>query len=159
MNFLLTKENITFLFSVIGFFGTATGWIYYWITTRKKIDITIFDYSSPFGSIAQFFVHFQNQSHSPICIVSIDLVHSSKKICCELIPKKIRGTERDMLKTPMFPINLYGKQGYLCFLEFVNCEHIQLAPGNTVVFLINTNRGQVRKSVILSKTSRYLHID
>lgn len=153
-----TKENITFVLAVIGSVGTIISWFFYWATTRRHVEVEIFDYSSHWGRIAQLFIHFQNQSRSPICIVSVSLLFNGKEVCCELVPKKIRLEGDELLKTPMFPLNLLGKQGSLCFLEFVGFEHIELVPGSNLVLLINTNRGQIRKSVTLSNTSRYLHI-
>lgn len=156
---LFTKDNITFVLALIGSVGTVLGWIYTFITSQRKIDIEIYDYTSYIGKIAQFFIHFQNQSFLPICIMSVTLVYNGVETCCELIPKKIRGSENDLIKSPMFPINLVAKQGCLYFLEFVNCEQISLTPGSKVDFSINTNRGKIHKSVILSDISHYLHIN
>lgn len=151
-------DIITFVLAVIGATGSICGWIYFWVTSRKNIELKIFDYTSYHGTIAQLFVHFQNQSHASICIISVGLIFNGYEVCCELIPKKIRGENDSLIKTPMFPINLIGNQGALYFLEFVGFEQIQLTPGSKIVLLINTNHGQIRKSVTLSDTSRYLHI-
>lgn len=151
-------DIITFTLALIGFVGTVSGWIYFWLTTKRNIDLELFDYGVLGGSIAQFFIHFQNQSHFPICIISVSLLHDNSEICCELIPMKVRSIGEDLLRTPSFPINLVGRQGYLCFLEFAGCGQIQLAPGNKVALSINTNRGRIRRSVTLSNTSHYLHI-
>lgn len=59
-----TKENITFVLAAIGSVGTIISWLFYWATTRRHVEIEIFDYSSHWGRIAQLFIHFQNQSRS-----------------------------------------------------------------------------------------------
>lgn len=152
------KENITFLLALLGSIGTFISSAHIYLSNRRKVTIKIFDYTSYHGEIAQFLIHIQNDSSSPLCISSISLVCDGIETCCELIPKKIRGTGGDLLKTPMFPINLSGKQGVPHFLEFVGLEQIQLVPDKKIDFVIYTNRGSINKSVILPPESRYLHI-
>lgn len=152
------KEHITFLLALFGSLGTFLSSAHIYFTNRRKVSLKIFDHTSYQGRIAQFLIHIQNDSSSPICINSFSLVCNEIETCCELIPKKIRGSGEDFLKTPMFPINLSGKQGVLHFLEFVGLEQIQLTPGKKVDFVIHTNRGPINKSVILPPESRYLHI-
>ncbi len=153
----LSRSDITSVLAAIGSIGTIVGWIYFLVTTRRNLKIKVLDYRAWHVNVVQFFICFQNQSSSSICISSIDLIYNDFHVCCELIPKKIRGNDDNLIKTPMFPINLASKQGSLYFIEFLIPERIFLNPGNTVVFQINTNRGTIKKSVTLSDTSHYLH--
>lgn len=150
----LTKENITFAMALVGFIGT----VFTWFLNRRNIQITIFDHITCIGTVAQFFMHIQNQSFSPICISSMSLIHNGNKIECELLPKKIRSSGSDLITTPMFPINLSPRQGCLNFYEFINCQDISLVPGKKVDFVIYTNRGPIKKTVTLGEISHYLHI-
>lgn len=152
-----TKENITFVLAVIGSIGTILNFIYTYLSSRKRIDIQVLDYTSIFN-VVQLFMYIQNQSRSPICISCISLIIDDKEIPCELIPKKIRGDGSNLICTPFFPINFSPLMGVQHFFEFVNCPNISLASGKTVSFAIYTNRGVIKKSVILGDTTRYLHI-
>jgi len=158
MNYL-TKENITFALALLGSIGTACNWFYIYCSNRKKIGITVFDYVVYPNSAVQFFVHIQNRSLSPICIISFALFLNGKEVACELSPKKIRGAGSDLITSSPFPINLAPKQGYQCYLEFIKCKNISLIPDKKVVFVIHTNRGPIKKCVTLGGISHYLHIE
>ena len=154
---IANQSDITFILALIGSIGSICGWIYTFITTRKRIEIDIVDYSA-LRNVAQFFINIQNKSFSPICINSISFLYDGNYVHCELIPKKIRGRDNELLCTPMFPLNLSPRQGCLHFFEFVNCPNISLDSDKKVSFVIHTNRGPIKTSVILGDTSRYLHI-
>ena len=153
-----TRENITFILAVIGSLGTIFNFAYTYFSSRRRIDMQILDYSSHLN-VVQFFMYIQNQSRSPICISCISLQLDDKEISCELIPKKIRGNDTNLICTPSFPLNLSSLMGVQYFFEFVNCPDISLASGKTISFVIYTNRGALKKSVKLGDTSRYLHIN
>ena len=127
------------------------------ISERRNIKISILDHAERATQVVQFFIYIQNCSNSPITISSICIVNSNKLYPCELLPKKIKGSGSDILKTPMFPINFSPKQGHQCFLEFLYCEDVQLIAGKTVDLQIHTNRGVINKSLILPHISHYLH--
>ena len=127
------------------------------LSARRNIKIVIYDYSQPLGTV-QFFIHFQNMASSNVSIQSISIIENEREYPCELIPKKIRGSDSELLKSTDFPIFLCPDQGYLCFLEFVSCRDIQLVPGKKVDLRIYSNRGPINRSVTLGNTSHYLHI-
>ena len=154
----LTKENITFLLALLGSIGAVIQAFLHFLSTRKKIEIQIVDYRAV-QKVIQFFIHVQNQSRSPICISSISICYDKNEIYCELIPKKIRGKEETLICTPMFPLNHAPLQGGLYFFEFINCPETSLISGKTFDFVIYTNRGPIKKSVILGEQSHYLHIE
>lgn len=154
---LFTKENITFVLAVVGSLGTIFNFVYAYFSSRRHIDMHILDYSS-YLHVVQFFIYIQNQSRSPICISCISLQLDGQEISCELIPKKIRGNDPNLICTPFFPLNLSPLMGVQHFFEFVNCPDISLASGKKISFAIYTNRGVIKKSVTLGNTSRYLHI-
>lgn len=151
-------QNICNILGCISFFGTAYLYFRRWISGRKNLEVSIIDYSKPFGRIAQFFISFQNHSSSPITIQTVSIFHNGNEYPCELIPKKIKGKNESLITTPMFPINLAPAQGYLCYLEFLNCEDIPTSDGKTISLKIHTNRGLIEKSIVLGSTAHYLHI-
>lgn len=151
-------QNICNILACLSFLGTAYLFVCHWFNGRKNLDVSIIDYSKKFDRIVQFFISFQNHSSNQITIHSVAIVYSEKEYPCELIPKKIRGNGENVIKTPMFPINLAPVQGYLCYLEFLNCEDIPVADGKTVALKIHTNRGPIEKSIELGHKSHYLHI-
>ncbi len=152
----LTRENITFLLALLGSIGTVLQAFFHFLSTRKKLKIEILD-SETIWDVMQFFIYIQNQSHSSICISSISIRYDKKEIYCELVPKKIRGKGDELIRTPMFPLNISPLQGGMYFLEFVYCPKISLDPGKILDFVIHTNRGPLKKSVTLGDKSHYLH--
>ena len=151
-------QNLYNIVACLSFLGTGYLFICRWLSSRKNIKISIIDHSKVFGRIVQFFILFQNQSTAPLTIHSVTIIYDAKEYPCELPPKKIRGKNESAVNTPMFPLNLAPRQGYLCYLEFLNCEDILIAEGKTVVLKIHTNRGPIKKSIILQNKSHYLHI-
>lgn len=143
--------------SILAFFMSAFLSASKFLSSRRNIGITIHDYSSPMGTV-QFFVNFQNNSSTGISIHLISVIANGKERQCELLPKMIRKENSEIFKTTSFPIFLSPEQGYLCFLEFLHCQDIQLSPGKTVDFRIYSNRVVINKSVTLGNTSHYLHI-
>lgn len=151
-------QNICNILGCLSFFGTGYLFICRWINGRKNLEVSIIDHSKIFGRIVQFFISFQNHSSNPLTIHSVTIVYNEKEYPCELIPKKIRGKDENGIKTPMFPLNLVPDQGYLCYLEFLNCEDIPVTEGKTIALKIHTNRGPITKSITLGDKDHYLHI-
>lgn len=154
---LFSKENITLFIAIVGFAGTIISWIASFLRHRRNISVQIIDYAQRLHVI-QLFIRIQNNSSAPLAIHSVSISGHDDTFSCELIPKRIREFDSDPTKSPMFPINLVAKQGYQCFLEFLYCEDIELAPGKTIGLIIHSNRGPINKSVTLGNTSHYLHI-
>lgn len=143
--------------SIMAFVMSAFLSVSKFLSARRNIKIVIYDYSQPLGTV-QFFIHFQNMASSNVSIQSISIIENEREYPCELIPKKIRGSDSELLKSTDFPIFLCPDQGYLCSLEFVSCRDIQLVPGKKVDLRIYSNRGLINRSVTLGNTSHYLHI-
>ena len=122
--------------SIMAFVMSAVLSVSKFLSERKNINVIIHDYSQPLGTV-QFFIHFQNMASSNISIHSVSIIENSHEYPCELIPKKIREFDSEMLKSTEFPI-------FLC--------------PDQVVLRIYSNRGQINRSVILGNTSHYLHI-
>lgn len=161
VNLLSTEvftQNMYNILACLSFVGTAYLLVCRYISGRKNIEIAIIDHSKVYGKIVQFFISFQNQSTAPLAIHSVSIVYNGKEYPCELIPKKIRQSNENIIYSPMFPLNLAPRQGYLCYLEFLNCEDILIIEGRTVVLKIHTNRGAIKKVIVLHNTSHYLHI-
>ena len=104
------------------------------------------------------YLYLQNNSNSPLTISGISIVHNDKKYPCELIPKKIRGKGENLIKTPMFPINLSPNQGVLFPFEFLNCQDIEISPDKKIVLEIYTNRKMIEKSLTLDLPNTLLHL-
>lgn len=158
-NFLTLNNTqlVINVLSIAAFVMSAFLSINKFVSQRKNIKIVIYDYAQPLG-VVQFFIHFQNMASSNISIQSVSIIENGREYPCELIPKKIRGSGSDVLKSTEFPVFLCQDQGYLCFLEFVSCQDIQLVPGKTVDLRIYSNHGPIDRSVTLGNTSHYLHI-
>lgn len=154
----LTKDNLTFFMSVIGFIGTIYGSIRVFYIGRKRIDCEIIDHVKLQSNIVQFFIYVNNSSSNPLCISYISLVYDDVSVRCELLQKKTRLLGGILYRTPLFPLNLAPHVGTICFLEFLKCPDIELAPDKTVVLEFHTNRGMIKKSLILPQPAHYLHI-
>lgn len=151
-----SRDDITFYLALISSVLSIFSTLHILISSRKNISIEIFDYTKVYKTV-QFFMYVQNKSHLPICISCISIIYDDKKYPCELIPKKIRGTGEELIRTPQFPLNLTPQHGIHSFFEFVNSPDIELTPGKNVDFLIYTNRGVLKKSITLPEKSHYLH--
>lgn len=152
-----SSQDIYNLLGIAGFILSAILWLAIAFKSRRNIKLEIKDYNRLFGRVVQLFIFVQNASSSPICITAFELKGKTASCTCELIPKPIRGKNESLIKTPFFPINLNGHQGYSCFLEFLDFQDTELVPGKTIVLSVHTNRGVVTRSLILSCKSHYLH--
>lgn len=148
------------LISVLAFGMSAATWIFTIIKNRKNLSMEIIDYRK-YTKSAHFYVCVTNKSQSPISITSIKIPNISS---CVLEPRVVREfidsktkTITDKIKTPAFPINLQGKEGLNCYLEFLAFQETSLFQGKIIDFEIYTNRGLIKKSIVLGSTERYLH--
>lgn len=152
-----TTQDTYNILGIIGFILSALIWIYTYRKNRVLLDVEIKDYTKVFGRVVQLYLYIQNNSGSPLTISGISIVHNEKKYPCVLLPRKIRGTGEDLIKTPMFPINLSPHEGILLPFEFSNCQDIELALDKTVALEIYTNRKMIEKSLILGRPDHLLH--
>ncbi len=148
------------IISVLAFVMSAATWIFTIIKNRKNLSIEIIDYRN-YAKSAHFYICVTNNSQTPISITSINIPNISS---CILEPKIVKEftdttakTTTDKIKTPAFPINLQGKEGLNCYLQFPDFQKTSLFQGKKVDFEIYTNRGLINKSIILGCTGRYLH--
>lgn len=155
---LLSKEHITFLIAVAGFFMSALSWLKEFWQKRNAIDLVIIDYANPKRSIVQFYLQFQNKSSMPASVSMIEVESKGNDYSCELEPKLIKETRSVRILTPQFPLSLPPMAFYSCYLEFLGVPNTQLGPGTVVSFRIHTSRGILRKSLTLSCKGHYLHI-
>lgn len=155
---IFTKDNITFGLACIGSIGTFFTAVKAIYSGRKRISVEIIDFSNPLRTV-QFYLFLQNHSTNPLCISYISLKVGSSYVRCELLQKKIREKSGVLYRTPLFPLNLEANTGISLFIEFLCCLNIELVPGSTVSFEFHTNRGVIKKSLILPQQSRYLHIE
>lgn len=141
-----TKENVTFLFAVVGFAGT----IYAAFASRVKIDMKIIKYIPAKGQII-IYAAFQNKSHMAVSISGISVKIDDVYFPCVEYPtiiewnvyrskNEITGTFN--LSNMDMPINLTalsGTSGYILFE--VPQEDCTTAP-NTLTFQLSPNRGR-----------------
>lgn len=151
-----TKENITFILAVIGSVGSICEFFYHFIASRKHLDFEILDFRTTYSPL-QLFIYTQNRSQTSITVSCVSILHEGHEYYCEMIPKKIRSVAESCIYTPEFPLNLAPLMGYQYFLEFVGFPEKSLAPCSTIVVLIYTNRGVVRKSLTLQDKAHYWH--
>lgn len=122
----------------------------------KKPKISIHDYSKH-NHIIQFYVSIYNPSTKTISVSSISVLNNGCIHHCELIPKKIRDIHNTPYTTPFFPVDVPAKSSFHCFLEFLGCSDIQLAPGKSIVFRVDSTQGRKDRCITLGDTSYYLH--
>lgn len=152
----LTKDNVTFVLSIISFIGTASGWGYFWLTTHKKLSMKISDYN---WNSKGLLVYFQITNHSriPIAINDVSVIIDQHEFHCAEIPTKVLETTRHIGKEVIsrneffsvaFPLNLSalcGAHGYLYFR--FEPEMFQPAPSKAY-FVVRTNRGKAWKTLL-----------
>lgn len=151
-----SRENITLLLAIIGSVGTISNWIFYWITTRKNITISIVGHFWHSNCLL-IYAHITNNSRLTIALNDISFVLNTKTISCSPIPTKVfekvykRGNEIVDKQTDysfQMPITLHplcGTSGYLYF-PFEE-ESVVPAP-SSLTFVIHTNRGKVIKKTL-----------
>lgn len=147
------------ILTILAFGMSLATWITEAIRRKRNISLTIFDYRYwSAHNVVQFFMTIQNHSSLPICITAISLISGDELFICELEPMQIKSLGENPIKTPAFPINVSPRQGIGCYFEFSHAPNISLEAGKTVEFLIDSNRGQITKSVALGLEGHYLHI-
>ena len=154
---IFSKENVTFLIAVAGFFMSSLTWLKEFWSKRNALDLSIIDYKKYENGVVQFYIQFHNKSSIPASISKVDLELREKWYTCELEPKLIKKTVSNCAKTPQFPIPVEPNSFYACYLEFLKIPNMQLAPGTVVSFQIHTSRGILTKSITLSSEEHYLH--
>lgn len=159
---LFTRENITLFFSIVGFFGTVSGWLYYWISNRRNLEISVNGYFYASHHCLTLHVSFSNDSKCPISITDICLVKDSKKYSCSHIPEKVINDSHNSGSRTTYSLNRYslelplnlsalsGKSGYVYFpLD----SKISLSLPSEENFVICTNRGNpIKMTFSLSET-------
>ena len=151
-------QTISLVLGIIGSLGTFIGALRLFFSSRIHLEVRIED-ATKIRNIVQLFVEFENKSSSPITISRICIKHGSSEHSCELLEKRIRHMPGGITyKTPLFPLNLFARTGYLYFLEFVDAQDISIAPGNKVDVVMYTNRGKIKKNLLLPAPGRYLHM-
>ena len=145
-----TRENITLFLSIVGFLGTVSGWLYYWICNRRNLKIAINDYFYAPHQCLTLHISFSNNSKRPISITDICLNKDGKKYSCSHIPVKVinekhnsgpkitSSLDRFSLELPLNLAALSGKSGYFYFpLD----SKISLSPPSNEDFVICSNHG------------------
>lgn len=155
---IFSKENVTFLIAVAGFFMSALTLLKEFWGRRNSLELTIIDYKTYRTGIAQFYIQIQNKSSLPASVSKIVFEFRENWYTCELEPKLIKKTPAVCIKTPCFPVTVPPTAFFACYLEFLGVPNMQLSPGTVVSFQIYTSRGILKKSITLSSAEHYLHI-
>lgn len=147
---LITRENITLFFSVVGFLGTVSGWIYYWITNHRNISVHVNGYNYVANKGLLLHVSISNKSKAATSITNICLCNNNLQYSCSHIPELVlektrrQGKEitshREYFSMPI-PINLTGLSGVSGYLYFSLDQEISLSLPSTEEFVICTSRG------------------
>lgn len=142
---------------------SSTNWISSLLKTRMNVKISVIDYA-PYRKSFQLFILMENKSSSQISVSSIITRINGLNFQSMLEPEIIKELKIDGLishtdKSATFPIYLNPYES-LCFYVVFPCEEkVQLAPGITVIFRIQSNRGVKEQTAILPTESHYLHIN
>ena len=160
---------VTFAIAVFAFIMSAATWVLSFIRERKRIDVSVIDYSARVESV-QLFMLFMNKSRLPISITSVAIVNGNKSALCELEPQDVKilaeksgnvVTRQDVYRTASMPIYILPLGATQQYLEF-RIAHLgletPLARGSKVSLAISTNRGTINKTVLLGDTAHYLHL-
>lgn len=121
-----TKENVTFILSLIGSIGTAVGIIRAFITSRTNFYIETGKFI-PTGSSIIAYLMFINKSNSPLVITSVSILINNVYYPADLAPQRVLRIEHrvnnELTDTHSeysmpFPIVLHGNfatSGYVHF--------------------------------------------
>lgn len=161
--FLSNQQSITFLIAVIGFLISITLSLHRFFLYRKNFSLSVIDYAQKPSSEwkTHLFILIHNKSSQPLFISSIKLQCTSQgKLFwreCGLMPQLVRETAAYTAKTAAFPITVPPLGMCSEFLEFQYSGDRVLGLDIPVSFQIQTNRGMVVKSALLSSRAHYLH--
>lgn len=160
LKLLCSADSSQILYNILGILGFALSaliWICTFLNNRTRLTVKVKDYRKYFEKVIQLYLYIQNDSDNAIVISGLSLLHNKQQYPCELLPKKIRGKGDDLIKTPLFPINLSPCQGVLLPFEFLDCQDIELSPDKTIALEIHTNRKKIEKSLTLDQPGYLLH--
>lgn len=154
----LTKENITFLLSIIGFLGTLCNAIYFLITHREKLDVQIFGKHMNDKALI-LYVSFVNQSTLPLNIIDVRLIVGNQKFFSHKIPrvigKNIFKKNGEILRyteyyNEPYPINIPSYGGNSCYIYFAFPQGHDLTFSTTVSFeFVTSHHKIIRKTLQL----------
>lgn len=146
----LTKENITFILAVIGSFGTITGWIYAYITTRKKLNLRVFAYTFK-EEKALFYLSFENKSRLPISITDLALKINETYYSCKHIPQRVTSTQHTVggkivnsidYYNIQFPVELGSLGSTSGYVLFVFPKGVEIPDSKNLMIQVSSNRGK-----------------
>lgn len=156
----LTKENLTFLLSIIGSIGTVAGWLCHWFETRKNLTFKLIGYQWNQQGLLMYY-HLTNNSLQSIAINDISFKYNSNEYHCSPIPVKVLETtrrigrevvDRKEFYSTQFPLNLSPLCGNSGYLNFSFDPEIQQPAPSSLTFVIRTNRGKaLKKKLPLNK--------
>lgn len=149
-------ELITFILACIGSVGTISGWIYYWVTTRKNIFVRIIAFHQKNETILSYMA-FENKSRLPVSITDISLLIDGNPYPCEYMPKKVMSHERTVggrivssqdyynIQLPIELGSLGATSGYVLF---VLPKGVRKPDTKVVTLQISSNRGKAMKMTL-----------
>ena len=158
----------TEILGVIGFVMSVVSAAIAWRNQRKRMRLSVLDYI--YGdSFVSVFILVENLSRLPIAITSILIEDRGGKMnCCEIEPVKVKVftsrtgkeiTSQEIFKTIALPVQLQPLGAQNGYLEFRRISSKPLTPGTGVSFQINTNRGQINKTITLGEMGGFLRPD
>lgn len=145
-----TRDNLTFILACIGSFGTITGWIYTYVTTKKNFQIRVIAYNSK-QNVALFYLAFENRSRLPISITALSVHIDGVYYPCKYIPQKVTSSQHTVngkvvnfqdYFSIQFPIELGSLGSTSGYVLFVLPKGVRIPDAKTLTFLISSNRGK-----------------
>ena len=147
----LTKDNIVFAMSVIGFLSACITGIKAYFNSRQQIELSVSEYLIE-GANVNLYMQFLNHSSAPVSITALYLLYDDKKTLCRTTPQLITfdkvSSQGHTLLVPFhsinFPINIPSHGATSGYVLFVN-DGFHLPPSSKFLSLeVATNR---RKSL------------
>lgn len=119
---IFTRDNITLALAMLGSAGTA----YTFFSQRRKLSVYIHHYSYENNGLIMY-ISFTNNSHLPISISNVSVVHDGICYPCVYIPTKLSHSickigneifsQREIMSVhlPISLLSLAGSSGYFYF--------------------------------------------
>lgn len=161
---LFTRDNITFVLSVVGSFGTAYTIFHNFVINRKNLNVRIIGHRYADEKSLLLYVAFENKSRLPISITGISVMvnsiwYSRFEPSIVVLEETTRTgktvTSHHEFQNLPLPINLPSLGGTSGYVYFETPEANFQLDTTQLKFLINSNRGKV----IEKKLSLGRHLD
>lgn len=153
-----TMNNLLDIISILAFLISVYLLVDKIISSRVSIDLKVLNFKVYDNVEAQFLIMFENRSNLSISITGIHILGNNTLYSCYFQPRRVKEStrrinneviERLTTSTLALPINLTPLGGTTGYISFRDGLEDLVQPEKILNLQVDTNRGRVKKSLLL----------